>query len=93
MTKQQRLILEFMNGASWVFGQQILKGTNLKSGTVYPALVTLARKGYVEAEREVGDTSLLGRPLRIHYRITARGAAIVTPPEIANSAPMADSPA
>ena len=91
MTKQQRRILEFLNGADWVFGREIMKGTGLRSGTVYPALALLARKGYVEAERELGDPRILERPLRIHYRLTIRGAAVVPDAPQFASAPLATS--
>jgi DNA-binding PadR family transcriptional regulator len=80
MTKQQRAILQFLNGADWTFGRQIMKATGIKSGTLYPALATLTTKGLLEAERELGDAAVLGRPLRIHYRITARGVAEVCGP-------------
>ena len=77
MTQQQKRILEFLGGGHWVFGRQVMKGTGLASGTVYPALALLGTKGMVEAERELGDARVLGRPLRIHYRLTARGAAAI----------------
>lgn len=89
MTKQQQSILQFLNGADWVFGREIMKGTGLASGTLYPALARLATKGYVEAERELGDPRLLGRPLRIHYRITARGASTLPDVPRRTTAPVA----
>jgi DNA-binding PadR family transcriptional regulator len=88
MTTQQRRILEFMSGTDWVFGREIMKGTGLRSGTVYPALARLATKGYLEAEREIGDPRVLERPLRIHYRLTTRGVATVQPPPGFIAAPM-----
>jgi DNA-binding PadR family transcriptional regulator len=91
MTKQQRRILEFLNGGGWAFGREIMKGTGLRSGTVYPALALLSTKGYVEGAREAGDPHVLGRPLRIHYRLTASGAAAIARTPQHTAAPMAKS--
>ena len=77
MTRQQLQILEFLDETDWVFGREIMKGTGMPSGTVYPALSRLTIKGLIEAEREVGDPRILQRPLRIHYRLTARGASVL----------------
>ena len=92
MTKQQRLILTSLNGADWVFGRQIIRGTGLKSGTVYPALARLARKGLIESEREVGHPQILERPLRIHYRLTTRGSTFVNGDPYSVEAPGMDIP-
>ena len=90
MTTQQRCILEFLNGDEWVFGREIMKGTGLRSGTVYPALALLTRKGYVEAVREIGDPRILERPLRIHYRLTTSGAAALSGTPLRVAAPAAE---
>jgi PadR family transcriptional regulator PadR len=91
MTKQQRSVLQFLNGAQWVFGREIMKGTGLRSGTLYPAVARLTAKGLIEAQREVGDPHVLGRPLRIHYRLTVRGASMLPGSPRLTSAPLANS--
>lgn len=76
MTRQQRTILASLGHGDFHFGREIMKATRLPSGTVYPALALLVAKGYVESAREVGDPRVLQRPLRIHYRLTPRGATL-----------------
>lgn len=76
MTRQQLQILQFLNRGSWMFGREIMKGTEISSGSLYPALALLTSKGYVERRREDGDPHVLERPLRIHYRLTRQGMAL-----------------
>jgi len=57
------------------YGFDVIDHTGLPSGTVYPALSTLTRKGLVEShweEESVAHTE--GRPKRKYYEVTAEGS-------------------
>jgi len=62
--------------SQWRHGYGIAKGTGLKSGTLYPALIRLADRGLVEARW--GDEQAAGRPRRHLYRLIPDGLAIAT---------------
>jgi DNA-binding PadR family transcriptional regulator len=55
-------------------GADIAKVTKLPSGTLYPILYRLEQVGWVESHWEAGDPTLLRRPRRRYYRVTAEGA-------------------
>lgn len=74
ITYQTLRILSALSGRRWVCGSQIISGTGLKSGTVYPTLARLQRAGWLSSKCEVGAPASLGRPLRIFYRLTALGS-------------------
>ena len=59
----------------WCHGYDLCRAVGLKAGTVYPILIRLAERGYVEAawERDVPR----GRPPRHLYRLSAAGADYV----------------
>jgi PadR family transcriptional regulator, regulatory protein PadR len=59
-------------------GAEIAKHTGLASGTLYPILLRLERVGWLESRWEADDPTVLGRPRRRFYRITALGAKSVT---------------
>src|SRR6266536_5381166 len=52
-----------------VYGNQIIKDTGLKSGTIYPILDRLERAGWLTAEWEGIDESAEKRPRRRNYRL------------------------
>lgn len=58
------------------YGFDIIERTGLPSGTVYPALATLCRRGLLksrwESERAAASAA---RPRRRYYRITSAGRA------------------
>ncbi|MFM5907488.1 MAG: PadR family transcriptional regulator [Novosphingobium sp.] len=55
----------------WSYGYDLSKRANVKSGTLYPLLMRLESRGYLEAEwQEPCDR---GRPPRHGYRLTAEG--------------------
>jgi len=56
----------------WSHGYDLCRALGLKAGTVYPILIRLAERGYVETawEQEVPQ----GRPPRHLYRLSAAGA-------------------
>ena len=55
-------------------GADIGRTTKLASGTLYPILMRLEQAGWVESRWETGEPSLLGRPRRRLYQMTALGA-------------------
>jgi PadR family transcriptional regulator, regulatory protein PadR len=56
----------------WSYGYDLCRSLGLKAGTVYPILIRLAERGYVDTawEREVPS----GRPPRHLYRLSSKGA-------------------
>ncbi|MGH3366870.1 MAG: PadR family transcriptional regulator [Nocardioidaceae bacterium] len=59
----------------WFYGYDLCRTLGLKAGTVYPILIRLAERGYVEASWEQEVPS--GRPARHLYRLSAAGAEYV----------------
>jgi PadR family transcriptional regulator PadR len=58
------------------YGFDIIDRTGLPSGTVYPALATLTRKGLVRPRWEEEEAAhAQGRPRRRYYEITREGVA------------------
>ena len=57
------------------YGFDVIDRTGLPSGTVYPALAGLTRKGYATSRWEDGGVAQgEGRPRRRYYEVTAEGA-------------------
>jgi DNA-binding PadR family transcriptional regulator len=58
--------------SDWSHGYDLCRTLGLKAGTVYPILIRLAERGYVETawEQDVPQ----GRPPRHLYRLSATGA-------------------
>jgi PadR family transcriptional regulator PadR len=57
-----------------ISGAEVAEQTGLASGTLYPILIRLDEAGWLQSRWEASDPSVLGRPRRRLYRITARGA-------------------
>jgi PadR family transcriptional regulator, regulatory protein PadR len=57
----------------WRHGYDLARETGLKSGTLYPILVRLADRGYLETRWE--EEQPQGRPRRHLYRLSPDGAA------------------
>lgn len=58
------------------YGFDIIDRTGLPSGTVYPALASLSRRGLAKSAWEDGDLARdEGRPRRRYYQITREGVA------------------
>jgi PadR family transcriptional regulator, regulatory protein PadR len=57
----------------WRHGYDIARETGVKSGTLYPILIRLADRGWLEACWE--DEQPAGRPRRHLYRLTSGGLA------------------
>ena len=56
----------------WHYGYDLSRRTGLKSGTLYPLLIRLADRGWLETRWTVPTRP--GRPPRHTYRLTAEGA-------------------
>jgi PadR family transcriptional regulator len=59
----------------WHHGYELCRTLGLQAGTVYPILIRLAERGYVETSWERGIPP--GRPPRHLYRLSAAGAEYV----------------
>ena len=55
------------------YGFEMMKRTDLPSGTVYPLLRRLEEQGLVDSAWEEADPSEEGRPRRRYYRATPDG--------------------
>lgn len=55
----------------WHHGYPISKSTGIKSGSLYPILIRLSERGYLESRWEPSEH--LNKPARHAYRITALG--------------------
>lgn len=58
---------------AWQYGYQLSQLTALKSGTLYPILMRLCDRGWLESKWQPSPQR--GRPPRHMYRLTASGAA------------------
>jgi PadR family transcriptional regulator, regulatory protein PadR len=58
--------------SDWSYGYDLCRALGLKAGTVYPILIRLAERGYVETAWEQEVTQ--GRPPRHLYRLSTAGA-------------------
>lgn len=60
------------------YGLDLVERTGLSSGTVYPILGRLRRRGWIEGIWEDQATAdAEGRPRRKYYRLTAEGRAVL----------------
>lgn len=62
----------FLGGGpkSWQYGYHISRNTGLKSGTLYPILMRMAKQRLVETRWETAE---VGKPPRHMYRLTTDG--------------------
>lgn len=58
---------------AWRHGYDLSLETELKSGTLYPVLMRLNDRGFLDSKWE--ESELPGRPPRRMYRLTAAGIA------------------
>jgi DNA-binding PadR family transcriptional regulator len=65
-----RVLGFLLESTGLVYGLQIIRGTGVDGGQVYPLLRRLEAAGVVQAVNEVGDRESLGRELRRSYRLT-----------------------
>ena len=73
-SKQTLKLLAALTGhaASWHYGYALARETGLQSGTLYPILMRLEARGWLETQWE---TPPGGRPPRHMYRLTSSGQA------------------
>jgi DNA-binding PadR family transcriptional regulator len=57
--------------ADWRYGYDLCQQTGLKAGSMYPILIRLADRGWLETSWETGIPA--GRPPRHLYRLTKAG--------------------
>ena len=71
---QTLVILDLLlaNRAAWHYGYDLSRRSGLKSGTLYPILIRLADRGWLETRW--ADADRPGRPPRHTYRLTGEGA-------------------
>lgn len=76
MSLQARSLLEILLAVApdWTHGYALMKGTGLKSGTLYPLLLRLSDDGYLEARDE--PSLMPGRPPRKSYRLSTSGVEL-----------------
>ena len=68
------ILRAIVDGAS--YGLDVMERTGLPSGTVYPTLSRLDKRGYVQARWENEAVAREeGRPRRRYYRLTGAGEA------------------
>ncbi len=77
MTGRTMAVLEVLAAEpqGWHYGYELLVATGSRSGSLYPILIRLAERGYLESSWEQEPPH--GRPARHHYRITGAGLALV----------------
>jgi PadR family transcriptional regulator PadR len=68
------LVALFEKAPDWIHGYDLMKGTGLKSGSLYPLLMRMTDQGLVEAEWR--EPTGPGRPPRHAYRLTTQGLAL-----------------
>jgi DNA-binding PadR family transcriptional regulator len=61
---------------AWRHGYELSLETDLKSGTLYPILMRLGERGFLEVKSE--PSSLPGRPPRRRVRLTPSGVAFAS---------------
>jgi DNA-binding MarR family transcriptional regulator len=75
MTLTVQLVLRALLAAPGreVYGLEVVRGTGLPSGTVYPILSRLEAAGWLEKRTEDVDPRKAERPRRYYYKLTAKG--------------------
>lgn len=58
------------------YGFELIESLGISSGTLYPMLATLERRGWIEGHREDIDPSVAGRPPRRNYCLTGEGLVL-----------------
>jgi DNA-binding PadR family transcriptional regulator len=70
----QLLLDQFLHRPrAWRYGYELSRETNLKSGTLYPILMRLAKHKFLETKWVVTQE---GVPPRHSYRLTSKGLAV-----------------
>jgi PadR family transcriptional regulator len=89
LSPQTRSLLEtLLHGPKdWHYGYDLSRATGLKSGTLYPILMRLANRKWLETRWEAVEP---GRPPRHLYRLTPNGLAFAK--QVSRSATGARAP-
>src|SRR3954465_10574276 len=69
--------------AAWRYGYELGREVELKAGSLYPILMRLSDRGFLESSWETEPPQ--GRPPRHLYRLTAAGLELAT--ELARTSP------
>ena len=87
LSESARILLALLAdaGGEWRHGYQLAQLAGIKSGTLYPLLIRLEARGYLDAEWQAADP---GQPPRHAYRLTAAGMRLAqeNPPRAAPGA-------
>jgi PadR family transcriptional regulator, regulatory protein PadR len=86
---QALIIALAIRPSKWRYGYDLMKATDIKSGTLYPALMRLEEKGLMESRW--GEAQQDGRPPRHMYRLTDAGLKLAQ--ELGNASPTFSSQA
>src|SRR3954447_5613732 len=62
------------------YGLELMQGTSLKSGTIYPVLHRLEGEGWLRTFSESVDSAEVGRPARRLYALAPTGLAAAQEP-------------
>jgi len=74
---QTRAVLHaLVDQPGWSYGYDLARATGLRSGTLYPMLTRLAKRGLLESSWEAEPPE--GRPRRHLYRLSAKGAELAS---------------
>jgi PadR family transcriptional regulator len=75
MSPQTLDVLEALlaQSAAWRYGYDLSRLTSLKSGTLYPILMRLAKRRWLETRWEAAEP---GKPPRHMYRLTSNGQTL-----------------
>lgn len=86
LSRQTIAVLGILSNRSsnWLYGLEISKLTDLKSGSLYPILIRLAERDLLESRWL--EPSEPGRPPRHVYRISAAGLKALADAERASNA-------
>ena len=73
VSRQTLAVLEqlLQGSEEWSYGYDLSRSTGLRSGTLYPILIRLTERGWLEARW--AEPERVGRPPRHLYRLTAEG--------------------
>lgn len=75
-SRQARRVLAILSArpTAWLHGYELAKSAGLSSGTLYPLLIRLHERAYLEARWE--EPARPGIPPRHVYRLSSTGAAL-----------------
>jgi len=73
LSPQALTVLAALDRTEWRYGLEIAVATGLKSGSLYPLLIRLSERGFLESRWLEPERP--GRPARHAYRVTATGQA------------------